>query len=168
MRYLTTIDGRQLLVEVVRTAPSRFRVRAGERDLDASAVRTGASGLHLVLDTGESLDVDLHWQGEQVSLLLGGETFQLQLQDERRARLGLAGLDSSSAGPQPLLSSMPGKVVRVLVKPGDPVAAGQPLVVVEAMKMENVLPSPKAGRVAEVRVREGQTVEGGARLVVVE
>jgi biotin carboxyl carrier protein len=63
---------------------------------------------------------------------------------------------------------MPGKVVKVLVKPGDEVKARQGLVVVEAMKMENELRSPKDGRVAEVLVAEGASVEAGRLLVVVE
>ena len=63
---------------------------------------------------------------------------------------------------------MPGKVLRVLVKPGDEVQLRQPLVVVEAMKMENELTSPKAGRVKDVAVKEGVSVEAGRLLVVVE
>ena len=63
---------------------------------------------------------------------------------------------------------MPGRVVRVLVKPGDNVAARQGLVVVEAMKMENELTAPRAGRVKEVAVAEGQSVEAGRLLVIVE
>ena len=63
---------------------------------------------------------------------------------------------------------MPGKVLRLLVKPGDEVKARQTLVVVEAMKMENELTSPKAGRVKDVAVKEGVSVEAGRLLVVVE
>jgi biotin carboxyl carrier protein len=63
---------------------------------------------------------------------------------------------------------MPGKVVRVLVAPGDDVQAGQGLVVVEAMKMENEIGSPRAARVKSVEVSPGQNVETGARLVVLE
>jgi biotin carboxyl carrier protein len=63
---------------------------------------------------------------------------------------------------------MPGKVVRVLVAPGDQVTARQGLVVVEAMKMENELRSPKDGRVTDVRVQQGMSVEAGRVLVVVE
>ena len=63
---------------------------------------------------------------------------------------------------------MPGKVVRVLVAPGDAVAQGQGLIVVEAMKMENELRAAKAGRVASVSVVEGQSVDAGAVLAVVE
>jgi biotin carboxyl carrier protein len=63
---------------------------------------------------------------------------------------------------------MPGKVVRVLVAPGDEVASRQGLVVVEAMKMENELRAGRAGRVSEVLVVEGTSVEAGALLVVLE
>jgi biotin carboxyl carrier protein len=63
---------------------------------------------------------------------------------------------------------MPGKVVKVLVALGDEVKEGQPLVVVEAMKMENEMKSPRDGKVVELHVREGQTVEGNAKLCAVE
>jgi biotin carboxyl carrier protein len=62
---------------------------------------------------------------------------------------------------------MPGKVIRVLVKAGDSVAARQPLVVIEAMKMENEIAAPRAGTVGEVAVGEGDPVEAGRLLVVV-
>ena len=63
---------------------------------------------------------------------------------------------------------MPGRVVRVLVEPGDEVAARQGVVVVEAMKMENELRSPRAGRVKEVSVTAGTSVEAGRILAVIE
>jgi biotin carboxyl carrier protein len=63
---------------------------------------------------------------------------------------------------------MPGRVLRVLVKAGDTVTARQGLVVVEAMKMENEITSPKDGRIKEVGVSDGQSVEVGRLLVVVE
>jgi biotin carboxyl carrier protein len=63
---------------------------------------------------------------------------------------------------------MPGKIVRVLVKAGQAVKAGEGLIVIEAMKMENELRSARAGTVKEISVREGTAVEGGAQLCVVE
>ncbi len=73
-----------------------------------------------------------------------------------------------SGGPQRIVAPMPGKVVRVLVAPGDRVAARQGLVVVEAMKMENELRAGGDGRVVSVAVTEGQSVDAGALLAVVE
>jgi biotin carboxyl carrier protein len=72
----------------------------------------------------------------------------------------------SRSGPWTIVAPMPGRIVKVLVKPGQAVAARQPLVVVEAMKMENELRAPRGGSVAEVRVSEGSSVEANAVLVV--
>ncbi len=82
----------------------------------------------------------------------------------RRGRGGVG----SAHGVQRILAPMPGKVLRVLVAPGDEVRARQPLVVVEAMKMENELSSPRDGRVTDVAVTPGVSVEAGRLLVVVE
>ncbi len=78
------------------------------------------------------------------------------------------GARAARSGPQRLTAPMPGKVVRVLVKPGDAVAARQPVVVVEAMKMENELRAGREGTVADVHAREGSSVEAGALLVVIQ
>lgn len=75
---------------------------------------------------------------------------------------------AAGTGPQRITAPMPGRVVRVLVAPGDTVEVRQGLVVVEAMKMENELRATRAGRVASVAVAEGQSVDSGALLVVVE
>jgi multidrug efflux pump subunit AcrA (membrane-fusion protein) len=75
---------------------------------------------------------------------------------------------AQAVGTQQVVAPMPGRVLRVLVKPGDQVKARQGLVVVEAMKMENELRSPKDGRVVSVSVTEGMSVEAGRLLIVVE
>ena len=80
-------------------------------------------------------------------------------------RRGRRGEDSGSRA---IVAPMPGRIVRVLVKPEEAVAARQPLVVVEAMKMENELRAPRAGTVAEVRVVEGASVEANTVLVVLK
>jgi acetyl/propionyl-CoA carboxylase alpha subunit len=89
------------------------------------------------------------------------------LVDGRRHVRG-APSDVAIAGEQRIVAPMPGRVLRVLVKPGDQVLARQGLVVVEAMKMENELTSPKDGRVKEVAVSEGLSIDSGRLLVVVE
>jgi biotin carboxyl carrier protein len=76
--------------------------------------------------------------------------------------------EEASAGPQRIVSPMPGKIVRVLVQPGDAVSARQPLVVVEAMKMENELRALRDGIVRDVHVKKGASVEAGTPLVLVE
>jgi biotin carboxyl carrier protein len=75
---------------------------------------------------------------------------------------------AAGSGPQRLVAPMPGKVVRVLVRPGEAVRARQPLVVVEAMKMENELRAGRDGTVAEIHAREGTSVDAGALLIVIQ
>lgn len=95
--------------------------------------------------------------------------FEVRALDERRrAILAMAGGEARASGPVPLVAPMPGLVVRVTVQPGDVVAAGQSLVVMEAMKMENELRSPSVGVVRAVRVQPGTAVEKGAVLVELE
>ena len=84
----------------------------------------------------------------------------------RAARHGREG--DAGAQPRTIVAPMPGRIVKVLVKPDETVAARQPLVVVEAMKMENELRAPRAGIVAEVRVAEGASVEANTVLVVLK
>jgi biotin carboxyl carrier protein len=86
----------------------------------------------------------------------------------RAARGGPGKGATAAEGPQRVTSPMPGKIVKVFVKPGDKVDARQGLVVVEAMKMENELRARAEGTVTEVRVTEGSSVEAGAILVVLE
>ena len=84
------------------------------------------------------------------------------------ARHRAAGPTGGGTGPQRVTAPMPGKIVKLLVRPGDTVDARQGLVVVEAMKMENELRSQRPGTVTDVRVKEGMSVEAGTVLVVVE
>ena len=92
----------------------------------------------------------------------------MDVADERTVRLraGLSGF--SVSGKVVVTAPMPGKVVRVLVAPGAEVAEGQGVVVVEEMKMENELKSPKTGKVLEVFAKVGSTVEANAKLLSVE
>jgi len=101
----------------------------------------------------------------QVAVQGRGIAVRVEADERSRRRGGGAG---DATGPQRLTAPMPGKVVRVLVAPGDDVQPRQGLVVVEAMKMENELRAARAGRVVSVSVVEGQSVDAGAVLAVVE
>jgi biotin carboxyl carrier protein len=105
----------------------------------------------------------------QYTIELDGFRFDVEALDERtRAIRQLAGAAAKPAGPTSLMAPMPGLVVRVFVEPGDPVQAGQGVVVIEAMKMENELRVQTAGVVRAVRVNAGSAVEKGAVLVEFE
>jgi len=100
------------------------------------------------------------------SLWMDGHRFEVEALDERmRTIRDLTAAAGGVAGPRPLVAPMPGLVVRVSVAEGDQVQAGQGVVVMEAMKMENELRAPAAGVVRAVHVRPGMAVEKGAPLV---
>lgn len=122
----------------------------------------GGAAPQVVVDVeGELPDLKVHLQsGEQVALKLV-DTQSLAA----AARTGGLGLSAQS---KEIKSPMPGKTVKVLCAPGQAVKAGQGLVIIEAMKMENELRATGDGVVKEVRVAEGQNVEGAAVLVVLE
>ena len=95
-----------------------------------------------------------------------GRLYSVDVFDPRELRARSS--TGSQEGRQNIAAQMPGKVVRVLVAKGDAVKKGQGLIVVEAMKMQNELKSPKAGVVAEVKAADGATVAAGEILVVIE
>jgi biotin carboxyl carrier protein len=103
------------------------------------------------------------------TLWLDGYRFEVEALDERaRAIRELSGKTAGPTGPAPLIAPMPGLIVRVNAQPGDEVQAGQGLVVMEAMKMENELRAPAAGRVRAIHAAPGTAVEKGTVLVELE
>ena len=167
-----------------------FEVEAGGRTRTIAVERAGADARRLrVTVDGVHVDVDVERTDLGVSLVFASDgrgvdaaltpgasgEWLVQLPhvhvtavvDRRRTgRGGPSAVDRP--GEQRVLAPMPGRIVRVLVAPGDEVVARQGLIVIEAMKMENELASPKAGRVKEVSVTEGTSVEAGRLLVIVE
>jgi biotin carboxyl carrier protein len=100
-------------------------------------------------------------------IVVGSRRVAVAVRDRKQLR-GNTGGAGGPGGRAVLTAPMPGKIVRVLCAAGDEVAANQGLLVVEAMKMQNEVQSPKAGKVAELKVVEGQTVNAGEMLVVIE
>jgi len=112
--------------------------------------------------------IDGHRNGERI-VHVNGHAVPVSVIDPRaRLTRGLKAVASAGPGPHAIVAPMPGRIVKVLVAAGDVVTAHQGLVVVEAMKMENELRSPKAGTVTEVRVTEGRSVDANAVLIVME
>ena len=152
----------------VSTGPGRYLVRLGPQTIEVD-LRAAGNGVYSLLVGGRSYEVDVLPGEEGVTVLVRGEPYHIQVQDERTARLRAAGAKGGRpAGKRMVTSPMPGKVIKHLVKVGDAVAAGQGVIVVEAMKMENELKAPAPGTVREIRAPEGAVVQGGAPLVIIE
>lgn len=171
MTFEIDVNGRMRTVAIERTTEGHYRVLLDGKTRLVNAVRVGVHGLSLLLDGehGVSREVQVtpgHTTG-QLLVTLGGRTVDVTVNGRRTGR---AGADSGAGahGEQAVVAPMPGRVVRVLVAPGDEVAVRQSVVVVEAMKMENELRSPKAGRVKEVTATPGMSVQAGRVLLVIE
>jgi len=122
-------------------------------------------GVYSIIFVGRSLEVTVEDIPGGLLLRTAGREFQVEIADPRAWRRGRGG-SIELTGRQKVAAPMPGKIVRVLVAPGEQVEADQGLLVIEAMKMQNEIRSPKAGKV-ETLAREGQTVNAGEILAVV-
>jgi biotin carboxyl carrier protein len=148
-------------------------IRGRRRTYDASWI--DAATLSLIPLEGPSrireFGIEARGTGE-LRIEARGQTFHATVLSDGRSNQRDAHRVKQAAEPvqgrQNVVASMPGRIVRVLVTPGVPVTAGQPVVVVEAMKMENEMRAPKNGTVREVRVKEGAAIEAGAVLVVID
>jgi len=157
MTRQVTVDGRSGKITI---EGSRLRyVREEGVEIDSEFSLDGTS----VLLNGRVYRVS---RGPGQEVWVNGRRLSMEVFDPRDLRGGKGA--GSNQGRQEIAASMAGKVIRVLVAAGDAVEEGQGLVVVEAMKMQNEMKSPKSGRVAEVRTRADATVGAGEVLVVVE
>lgn len=134
-----------------------------------------AGGHYSLLIEGRSYDVFARViskpgdkTGQTYEIFLEGQRFEVRVEDERtRLLAGLSGTAVNSGEAQ-VTAPMPGLVVNIPVEPGESVTEGQTVAILEAMKMENDLPSPIDGVITEVKVQKGQTVDQGDVLVVVK
>lgn len=162
------IDGRlrQIRLEPGASAAQyRASIDGGpEIEIEAQLLRPGVLSLHIA---GKSYRCVLEEGVEGAAVHLAGERLAYRVDDPRSLK-SRRSRQSGADGPKSITAPMPGRVVRVLAKIGDQVEAHQGILVIEAMKMQNELKSPKAGKVIDLRVAPGGTVAAGDVLAVVE
>jgi biotin carboxyl carrier protein len=166
MKYEIAINGARRSVEFTppMNGSSRVTFTVDGRLVEADAIRI-SSGAYSILLGGRSLEVAAEETSSGLLMRVNGREFQMEIFDPRSWRRGRsAGIELE--GRQQLIAPMPGKIVRVLVAVGQQVNAGQGLLVIEAMKMQNEIRSPKSGTVEKL-AREGQTVNAGEVLAIV-
>ena len=165
MKLEVQISGRTRHVEVAR-AGSRLLFHLDGRELAADAVEV-ATGTYSILLDGQSFEVRVQPEpGGRLHVQTYGEDFPIEIRNPRVWRGKRSGV-LEAEGRQQVTAPMPGKVVRLLVAAGDKVEAGQGLLVVEAMKMQNEIRAPKSGTVERLLVTEGQAVTAGHALAIV-
>jgi biotin carboxyl carrier protein len=165
MTFDVHIDGESARLEVHREG-GRYRFRVGDQDERRAQLAEVEPGVFSVLLEGRSYEARAERGDECAWITVRGRRFQIAITDPRRwTRSSAAALGHDR---ETIVASMPGKIVRVLVQPGETVAAGQGVIVIEAMKMQNEMKARRAGRVAAIPVREGETVAAGAILATIE
>jgi biotin carboxyl carrier protein len=147
-KLLADVDGRRYELEASQPEPNVYLFKHEGKVYEATVARPSAPG-------------------EATHVRIGGSEFDITLIDPKRLRSAGGGIDHGD-GLVEIKTAMPGKVVRVLVEAGAEVAKDEGVVVVEAMKMQNELKSPRAGHVKEVRITDGATVAAGDVLVTIE
>jgi acetyl/propionyl-CoA carboxylase alpha subunit len=143
--YEITIDGKTVHVDAVKSGPTVYSMIEDGKQFEAMVDEKGAHGF---------------------DVLLGGRIFHLEAIDER-TKLLAGSAHAVASGPQQVEAEMPGKVSAISAAVGDTVGEGQGVLVIEAMKMENEIPSPIEGVIQEISVSEGDTVEAGSALFTV-
>src|SRR5262245_13923595 len=162
MQYVVEVNGRVRQV-AVRRHGGALVVEVDGKSWVVDAATVGEHGLSLLVSgLGRTLSHDVTLTGDAIAgytnVYVGAFVVPVALNGRKRSGRKEDGAQSGS-GPQRLLAPMPGKVVRLLVKPGDPVRVRQAIAVIEAMKMENELRASRDGIVVELPVTGGQSVE---------
>ena len=172
MTFEIEVNGRlrTVGVEPIPGTTSRYRITidGAEQLVDAREVDRSTLSLIMLNSGGACHEVEMAEGSEQGELLVRTRDGLLRAVVNGRRRRRGGGAGAAAEGEQRIVAPMPGKVVKILVAPGDEVKARQGILVVEAMKMENEIGSPRAGRVKEIPVKEGMSVEAGRVLAIVE
>jgi biotin carboxyl carrier protein len=164
MRYFVTLGEREIPVDVVPLSSGGFDVRVAGAPVAVDVASAGGA-LSIRVD-GRIVDLVLDGSPPDVAFAALGRSGVATIESERlRAEVSPTSAKASRASQDFVVAPMPGRIVRVLVSAKERIEAGTPMIVIEAMKMENELRASHAGTVAEILARPGDAVEGGAKLI---
>jgi biotin carboxyl carrier protein len=165
MKLLVQINGAAQEVEILAPGPD-CRYRFGHGEERTANVELPEPGAFSILTNGRIYEARVEETLDGLVVVVDGHRFEIEVQDPRRWKAKAAG--TGGEGIATMRALMPGKVVRVLAVPGDLVEAGQGILVVEAMKMQNEMKAPRAGRVLKISVQAGSAVAAGDVLATIE
>lgn len=168
MIYEVVQGGRAVAIQLKEVGEGLYDVSIdGGEVIRVDAVKSGRT-IYSLIEKGKQFEVMVDSRGQhKLDVQIAGQLFHFDVYDER-SKLYAQQAKIAAHGKQEVEAAMPGKVVKLNVAVGDLVTEGASLLVLEAMKMENDIPSPIAGKVTAVNTSVGSSVEAGAKLVVVE
>jgi biotin carboxyl carrier protein len=156
MKYITTVDGKEYLVEIVDEKHISINGKIVEVDFESVS---GQPVYSLIVD-GKSHESYVQQGDDNWQVLLRGRLYPVTVEDERERRLrAAAGSGVAESGEFLLKAPMPGLVVTILVEEGQEIKKGQVILILESMKMQNELKSPRDGTIGRIRVKAGESVE---------
>jgi biotin carboxyl carrier protein len=164
MKIDLQIGGKKRSVSIERSA-GLLECTIDGRKVNAHAAEV-SPGFYSLLIGGRSFEVLVQPNSADLTVLVGSREYEISILDRREWRKGQSAA-AEKEGRERIMASMPGKVVRVLVKNGDAIKKGQGILVVEAMKMQNEIRAAKSGTIERLEVAEGQTVSAGQVLGII-
>jgi biotin carboxyl carrier protein len=163
MNFLFWLEQREYRVNVEEKQKNALRIWVGDKPHDVTAEFIGEDELLLNID-GRIFNVIVNSNSLSHSVFVNGRNFKV----EKQSALKILREEKGRPRKKDIKITMPGRVIQVLASEGDEVQDGQPVVVLEAMKMQNEIKSPQAGRLAGIHCRAGDYVEAGTVLFSVE
>ncbi len=168
-RYMANVDGKDFDIEIEYRADKYYlKCNGKEKEIVANILGESRS---LILIDGGSHEVDVRSNGYNTdkTVFMKGMEIPVSIEDYNLAKLRKrAGMKSGTSVDKMLKAAMPGLVLEVKVKIGDKVTAGQPLLILEAMKMENIIKAKGDGTIKAIHVENGGSVEKGNKLLEFE
>jgi glutaconyl-CoA/methylmalonyl-CoA decarboxylase subunit gamma len=165
MKYFITVNGRQHEVSLVERLGA-LHVAVDGKPLELSYEEVDRMGQVALLADGRSFGVSIEGDEHAAAVTIAGHLYDVEIEDERERAAHAAAREASKGGGI-VQSVMPGIVVKILVREGDSVEKGQPLLLLEAMKMQNEIAALTPGVVKTLHVREREAVASGAKLVTI-
>ncbi|HEX2173301.1 MAG TPA: biotin/lipoyl-containing protein [Dehalococcoidia bacterium] len=168
MKYLIELDDRSIELDITEGEGGPI-VRLEDRELAVHLASVGPTGPYSLLLDDASYEGYVESTEGGYRVILGGQVFQMTVEEAARARLhGLAGAGAKHEGVTIVAAPMPGLVIGVPVEVGQTVKRGETVVILQAMKMENELRTPRDGTIKEILAQPGDTVAQGQPLVTLE
>ncbi|MFZ4399712.1 MAG: acetyl-CoA carboxylase biotin carboxyl carrier protein subunit [Bacteroidales bacterium] len=169
MEFEVIIGERTAKIHLIEKTGNLLKIAVDDIVYELDTVTTG-NGVYSIISNAKSFDIDVVQGQSNKHFIVNSDMneYKVEIVDAEsrymKAMNKAKGFDEGNV----IYCPMPGKIVRVLVKPGDNVEPGQTLVIVSAMKMESEFKASKAGIIKEVAVKEEDTVTGGQKMIVME
>ena len=167
MKYTAILNNKKREVEVFQKDDHKYLVKVDGERHEVDARNCGMDLLSILIDK-TSYDISFSLDETNVQLNFRNRHFNITILDERRLRMRDVRSELDISGPEVIKTSMPGKVVKLLVEQGQKVEPGTGIIIIEAMKMENEIQCRNKGVVKTVHVNTGQAVESDMALVAIE